>query len=88
LVARPNGGGCGHRIKVIQLEKTGGGLVVIAADKYFSQAAAAIDDIVRGGSVTYDVPEIRNEVEGWRGGQASLHGFEIGMNVAKQQYVQ
>jgi hypothetical protein len=88
LVASPKGGGSGHGVKVLQLEKTGGSFVVIAADKNLSEVAAAIDNLIGRSPVTHNVPEIRNQVEGWSSRQASFHGFEVGVNVAKQQYVQ
>ena len=88
LVSCPNGGGSSHGIEVVQFEQAGGGFVVIAADKDFAQAAGAIDNFVGRGTVTYDVAEVGYEVEGWRPGEAGFQGFEVGMNVTKQQYAQ
>jgi hypothetical protein len=88
LVAGPDGSGGGEGIEVIQFEQAGGGFVVIAADKDFAQAAGAIDNFVGRGTVTYDVAEVGYEVEGWRPGEAGFQGFEVGMNVTKQQYAQ
>ena len=88
LVARPKSGSGGQGIEVIQFKQTSGGLVVIAADENFSQIARAIDDLVGRSSVTDNVAQIRHEVEGGSCGHAGFQGFEVGVNVAQQQYAQ
>jgi hypothetical protein len=61
---------------------------VIAADKNLTQGARAIDDFIGRGSVADDVAEVSNKIEGRRPGDAGLQRFEVGVNVAKQQYAQ
>ena len=88
LVAGPDGGGGGHSIEVVQVEQAGCGLIVIAADKDRSQAAGALDDFVGARAVTDDVAEVCDEIERRSCGEAGLQRFEVGVNVAKQQYSQ
>ncbi len=88
LVTGPDSGGGGQGIEIIEFKQTGCGLVMIAADKNFAQGARAIDDFVGRGAVADDIAEVGYEVVGGSPGQAGLQGFEVGMNVAKQQYAQ
>ena len=88
LVARPDGGGRGHGIEIVEFEQAGCSFVVIAADENFPQATGAIDDFIGRRSVTHNVTEVYDVIEGGGGREASLQGFKVGVNVAKQQYAQ
>src|SRR5579863_7244045 len=61
---------------------------MVAANDNFSKAARALGDFIGRRSVTYDVAKIHDGIE--RGGarEASFQRFEVGVNVAKQQYAQ
>ena len=61
---------------------------MIAADENFSQAAGALDDLVGRSSIADYVAEIGDEIKGRSCRQAGFQGFEVGVNVAKQQYAQ
>ena len=88
LVAGPDGGGGGHRIEVIELKQAGGGFVVIPANENFAKVAGSVDDFVGRGSVADDIAEVGDEIERWGGRKAGFQGFEVGVNVAEQQYLQ
>ena len=75
-------------IEIIQLEQAGRGLVVIAADKNLSQLARALDHFVGRGSVADDVAQVGHEIVRRSCRQAGFQRFEVGVNVAKQQYAQ
>jgi len=88
LIASPDGGRCCHGIEVIQCKESGGSFVVISADKNLPQRAGAINNFVGRSAVADDVAEVGHKIEGRSASHASLHGFQVGVNVAKQQYAQ
>ncbi len=88
LVARPDSGGGGHRVEVVKLEQAGRSLVMIAADENLSQTARAIDHFIGGSSIAHHVAEVRHKIERWGRREGSLQRFEVGVNVAEQQYAQ
>jgi hypothetical protein len=59
---------------------------VIAANENLAKSAGAIGDLVGTGAVTDDIPEINDQIECGSGGEAGFQSFEIGVNVAQQQY--
>ena len=88
LVAGPYGGGSGHGVEIFEIDQAGGGFVVVAPHENTSQTAGALNHFVRAGAVADYVAEIGNKVVGRSGGEAGLERFEVGVNVAKQQYAQ
>jgi hypothetical protein len=88
LVASPDGSGSGHGVEVVESDQAGRGFVVVAADENLPQVAGPLGDFVGTGAVAYDVAEICYQVERRSSGQAGLQRFEVGVNVAKQQYAQ
>src|SRR6185295_13528530 len=69
------------RIEVMQIHQPAHGFVVISADKYFPDPAAAIDHFIRARTIADDVAQINDSVMLWSGLQASLQGFKVAMNV-------
>src|SRR5579863_8007214 len=61
---------------------------MVAANDNFSKAARALGDFIGRRSVTYDVAKIHDGIKRRGGREASLQRFEVGVNVAKQQYAQ
>ena len=61
---------------------------MIAANENFTEVTGAFDNFVGRGSVADEVAEVGDEIEGRSRGEASLQGFEVSVNVAKQQYAQ
>lgn len=85
LLAGPDGSSGGEGIEVVEFEQSGGGFVVIAANENVSQTKGVVDDLVGTGAIADDVAEIGYEIVGRSCRQAGFHGFEVGVNVAKQQ---
>src|SRR5580698_2297783 len=86
LFASPESGRRSHGIEVVEFHNSGGGLVVIAADKSFPQFARTFGHLVGARAIADDVAEVHNHVERWSRGQAGVEGLEVGVNVAKNQY--
>ena len=88
LIARPDCCRGGKRVEVFQIEQASRGFVMIAAHKNLSQVAGAIDDFVGRSSIAHNVAQVSYQIERWSCRQAGLQRFEVGVNVAKQQYAQ
>lgn len=86
MVPSPKRGQGGHGIKILQIDQAGGGFVVIAADEDFAKTTRVVCYFVRTRPVTYNVPQIRYQIERRSSGQRGFQCFQIGMNVAKQKY--
>ncbi len=88
LASGPDSSGGGHGIEVIEFKQAGCGFIVIAADENFPQPARALDHLVGRSSIADHVAEVGYEIKGRSCRQAGFQGFEVGMNVAKQKYLQ
>ena len=88
LVLCPERGGGGQRVEILQLQQAGGGLVMIAPNKNFPQAAGSIGHFVRRSAVADNIAKIHDGIVRRSGREAGLQRFEIGVNVAKQEYAQ
>ena len=86
MVPSPKRGQGGHGIKILQIDQADGGFVVIAADEDFAKTTSAVCYFVRTRAVTYNIAQIRHQIERWSSGQRGFQCFQIGMNVAKQKY--
>ncbi len=86
FVSGPNGGGRSHGVEVIEVQKSGNGFVVIAPHEDFPQVTGAGGYFIRTGPVADNVSEIHDSVKRWDGSEAGFERFEIGVNVAQQQY--
>src|SRR5262249_39714902 len=71
---------------IVQLHQSGCSLVMIPPDKQLSQLTRPVRHLIRAGSITDDVAQIHNRIERWRGRQTGVESFQVGMNVAGQQY--
>src|SRR5580700_4489814 len=86
LVARPDRGGRSHGVEIIKGDQAGRGFVVVAADENLPQLTGALGNFVGTGAVADNVAEICHQVERGSRGQAGFKRFEVGVNVAQQQY--
>jgi hypothetical protein len=59
---------------------------VIAAHKRLSQLPRPLAHLIRTRAVANNVPEIRHDIKRRSGRQAGVESFEIGVDVAKNQY--
>jgi hypothetical protein len=78
----------GHGIEVVKIHQPGCGLIVIAANKDFSQRARTIGNFIGTGSVADYISEICHQIEGRGRHETGFQGFEVGVNVANQQDAQ
>src|SRR5580692_999737 len=88
MIASPGGGGGGHGVEVVEVHQAGGGFVVVATDKNFSQFARAVGDFVGAGAVAHYVAQVGDDIERRGRGQTGFERFEVGVNVANQQNAQ
>lgn len=88
FIASPDRGGSGHGIEVVKVQKPSNCLVMIAAHEDFSKVAGTGDYVVRTSPVPDDVSEIHHYIERRSSGEGGFKSFQIGMDVAQQQYSQ
>src|ERR1700689_3587854 len=86
FVARPDGGCGGHGIEIVEIHDAGSGLVMIAAHESFSQLPGTLSHVVGTGAVAHNVPKIYHYIKRRRRRERSVKRFEIGVDVAEQQY--
>src|SRR5579862_1056006 len=86
LVAGPDRSRRSHGIEVVEVHEAGGGLVVISANENLSQLPRTLCDLVRTGAVADNVPEVHHRVKRRSGRDTCIQSFQIGVNVAEDQY--
>ena len=89
LVASPDGGGGSQRIEIVNVRSGRWRLCHGCRErKLFPRLRVRFGDFVGTGAVADDVARDWPPVERGSGGQAGLQRFQVGVNVAEQQYAQ
>ena len=88
LIAVPECGEAGDRIKTLDRINAGHYFIVIPANNGPAELAHARRDLIWTGVVSDDIAEIHDNVCGRRHGQARLKSFQIAVNVTQEKYAQ
>ena len=88
LVAVPERGQAGYRIKTLDRINPSHYFVVVAADESSAKLPHARRDFIWTGVVSDDIAQVDHNVCRWRDGQARLQCFQIAVDVTQEKYAQ
>ena len=88
LIAVPECGEAGDRIKTLDRINAGHYFIVIPANNGPAELAHARRDLIWTGVVSDDIAQVDHNVCRWRDGQARLQCFQIAVDVTQEKYAQ